>query len=391
MEALILDCEASGAVRNKGHPFDPRNKLCLIGVADAVHMGIYDIEYTEQPYGQSLLSIQSAINEAELIVGCNLKYDLHWLRRYGIILPAKLKIWDCQYAHFILTAQRQRYPSMNDMAIRYDLPMKPEKIKEYWDNDVDTDQIPLDELTAYLEHDLSTTEAIYQRQLQELEEAGLLPLFRLCMQDTLVLEEMEWNGMKYDKKKSLERAADLRGSISEIVSRLNELSGIAGVNWESPKQVSAVLYGGTIEKKIKVQEGVYKSGLKAGQPRYRNGVESINCVQLIKPAKGTELGSDDPPTQFSTEADVLRQLPAKGKGKEIITLLLELAKQYQLVGTYYEGIPQKFEEFGWEDGIIHHNLNQSVVVTGRLSSSNPNLQNQDKQVRECFITRYEDS
>ncbi len=392
---LILDCETSGAIRNKGHPFDPRNKLCLVGcLTHMVHSLpggkglIFDIEYGTTPYGQKIKSTQAFINNLPFIVGVNLKFDLHWLRRYGIILPDGLKIWDCQIAHFLLTAQRDRYPSMDDMARRYSLAQKPSKIKEYWDNGVDTDKIPLDELTEYLEHDLNTTEQIYFNQLQEITDAGLLPLMNLCCADLLVLEEMEWNGMKYDKKKSLSYAAEHRASVGEIVSRLNESCGVAGINWESPQQISCILYGGTIKRKIKIQDGFFKTGFKAGQPRYRQGIEDINCVRLVEPLDGTKLADE---RYYSTDADTLIQLKgkAKGKAKQILEDLLEIAKLYQLIGTYYEGIPKKFEELGWEDDTIHHSLNQAVAVTGRLSCSNPNLQNQDKNVKECFLTRYE--
>src|SRR5690606_31003592 len=138
--------EATGAQRNKGHPFDPRNKLCLLGLRKEGVSYPYKVEYDNDPYGEAITNCQRDISNAKLLVGINLKYDLHWIRRYGIILPEKLKVWDCQLAHFLLTAQRKDYPSMDDMAERYGLPMKPDKIKQYWENGFDTDQIPWKEL-----------------------------------------------------------------------------------------------------------------------------------------------------------------------------------------------------------------------------------------------------
>lgn len=85
---------------------------------------------------------------------------------------------------------------------------------------------------------------------------------------------------------------------------------------------------------------------------------------------------------------MLKGLKAKGKAKQIIDASLRLSELSKLRGTYYEGIPNKFEEYGWEDNLVHGQLNQCVAVTGRLSSSNPNLQNNPSESKECFVSRY---
>lgn len=390
MDGLILDTENSGAQRNKGHPFDPRNKMCLVGLGskNSGYVG-YRVEHGPAPYGESLAAIQKRVSTTDLLVGCNLKYDIHWIKRYGIRLPPGIKIWDCQLAHFLITAQQQDYPSMDDIALRYGLPIKPDKMKEYWAAGIDTDQIPFEELLDYNQnHDLVVTEQIYQRQVEEIEALGLGPLFRLSCSDLLVLEEMEFNGMKYNVELSLAKAKELRGEEEGILERLWDVIGDRGINWGSGDQLSTILYGGDLTFKERIPVGTYNSGSKAGQPRYSVVRRTVRFDRLVEPLRGSELKKQG---FFKTDEPTLLQLKAKGKAKRIIELVLELSRIQKLVGTYYEGIPKKFDKFGWEEGIIHHSLNQCVAVTGRLSCSNPNLQNNEKNTKECFITRWEES
>ena len=75
MTYLVLDVETTTS--NKGNPFDETNKLCYIGV----DRHCYPIEFTDSPYGDSLHAVQSSINNADLLVGFNIKFDLHWIRK----------------------------------------------------------------------------------------------------------------------------------------------------------------------------------------------------------------------------------------------------------------------------------------------------------------------
>jgi DNA polymerase-1 len=388
----IYDVECSGAQRNTGHPFDPRNKLCLAGLRQAGTSVAFQLEYGPEPYGEAIKEIQRILNTTTLLIGVNLKYDIHWGRRYGLKFHDKMKVWDCQLAHFLLTAQEADYPSMDDIARYYNLPIKPDKIKEYWTNGVDTDQIPWDELVDYNQnHDLVTTEAIYNHQVKAIEEAGLTRLMQLCCADLLVLEEMEYNGMKYDQEKSLEKAKELQKEVDRINEALWDICVDRRINFNSGDQLSVILYGGKLQFIRRVEEGQYQTGSRRGQPRFRVEREIREFPEIVKPLKGTELKkvSKLGNKLYKTDESTLLQLKAKGEAKRIIQLVLELSKIQTLIGTYYEGIPGQFEDFQWEDNLIHHNLNQCVAVTGRLSSSKPNLQNIEKHIKECFVTRYE--
>ena len=194
MKYLTLDVETN--ISNKGNPFDLTNKLMLVGLKDK---GIYDIEYSVDPYKELLDTIQNAVDEADVLVGFNIKFDLHWLQRYGIVFKDK-RIWDCQLVEFILRNQSQPYPSLNAVAEYYELGTKLDEVKEnYWKNDIDTDKVPLDILTDYLLQDLALTEKVMYEQIKELESRPELKrLISLHNQDLMVLQEMEFNGLNFE-------------------------------------------------------------------------------------------------------------------------------------------------------------------------------------------------
>ena len=136
---LVLDVETTTS--NKGNPFDQTNKLCYVGLKDNI---LFDIEHTDTPYKEKLEEIQKEIDKIETLVGFNIKFDLHWLKRYGIDFSTK-RIWDCQLVHFILSGQKDTYPSLNKVAKHYNLESKLDIVaEEYWKNDIDTTDIPAD-------------------------------------------------------------------------------------------------------------------------------------------------------------------------------------------------------------------------------------------------------
>lgn len=392
---LIIDTENSGAQRNKAHPFDQKNKLLLLGLRRSGCTSIFDIEYTESPYGDSLRTLGEFLGNADLLVGFNIKYDLHWLRRYlgpeasRRWLSGGIKIWDCQLAEFLLSNQTLQYPSLADTCLLRRVPLKKDTLKEYLGQGLDVSDIPLLELTEYLEGDLVSTEELFLKQVDLIREAGLWNLFRLQCQDLLVLADMEYNGMKYDLEKSKSLAQVCQVEEDELA---RSLSGLVDpeiaphINWNSGDHLSAILYGGRISFDVRHENGVYKSGRNVGKPRYR--IETIEYVfpQLVKPLQGSELKKDG---FYKTDIDTLKGIKAKGVAKQIVNTSLRLSELSKLRGTYYEGIPKKFDEYGWEDNLVHGQLNQCVAVTGRTSSSNPNGQNITSDVKECFVSRYQ--
>lgn len=382
MIVKALDTETT--IFNKGNAFDARNEVCFVGIGDK----LFDVQYTDHPYGETLHEIQKEIDEADLLLFINAKFDLHHLRKYGIDFAHK-KIWDCQLVDFMLEAQTTSYPSMNSMAEKYGLPLKDDKIAEYWKEGIDTKDIPLDELCAYLKHDLETTYKIYefQKELVEGRTKTFQRLVSLMNQDLIVLQDIEFNGFYFNEDACKEKAQELSATIDNLRMELHDYHSIEEFNTESGDHISALLYGGTIVIPSKVLVGVYKTGDRKGEDKYGWHDSSYSLPRLFNPLPRTELKKEG---YWATGEDVLKQLKSRDKAsKRVVEIILTLAKLEKIVGTYYNGLPKLRETMNWSKNMLHGNLNQVTARTGRLSSTKPNLQNLAGDAKSIFTTRYQ--
>jgi len=269
MKELVLDVETT--ISNKGNPFDETNSLCYVGLRSESNSVLHAIAYSSDPYGSNLLSIQRSIDDSGLLIGFNIKFDLHWIRRYGITFSNK-RIWDCQLVHFILSGQTASYPSLNGVAAHYGLGTKLDVVStEYWKNGIDTPNVPRDILEEYLQGDLDLTYQVYLKQLEEVQASSpqLQRLISLHNQDLLVLEEMEYNGLIFDEARSTELAEELTEQIRRLDVLLMDYHQTDDFNSNSTEHLSALLYGGTINLKRREVIGVFKTGTRAGQPKER--------------------------------------------------------------------------------------------------------------------------
>lgn len=156
-------------------------------------------------------------------------------------------------------------------------------------------------------------------------------------------------------------------------------------NWNSGDHLSAFLYGGNIVVESRIPIGTYKTGVKTGQPRYKVVEHKYELPAQFVPLKNSELKKEG---YYATDDKTLQQLKGTKSAKERLGLLDQRAKWEKLRGTYYEGFPKKIAEMGWSDNIIHSSLNQCSVVTGRLSSVQPNQQNMPPESKQLAISRY---
>lgn len=384
MKIVTFDCETTTFA--KGNPFSRRNKLCYVGIDSDDTYVAYDIEYSNNPYGHVLPAIKHTLESADLVVGFNLKFDLHWIKRYvpTIIFPSR--VWDCQLAHFILNAQRQPYPSLDEVLASHELPPKLDIVRtEYWDNGIDTPDVPESILEEYLAVDVERTKQVYEIQLQQFNEGdpALFALFRLQCVDLLTLQEMEFEGMWYDMEESSKLAVETENRIIDIDRCLSDIV-VEPCNWNSPQHISAALYGGSLSVDVRVPtERVLKDGtIKKGE---KWGTVTYNMPPLVKPVKNSEGLKDG---VWSVSEPILRSLRPTGKAKKLIELLLERSVLKKLLSTYYQGILEIFQKKDWEPSILHGQFNQCVAATGRLSSSNPNLQNFATTIKSLFKSRY---
>src|SRR3990167_4152355 len=387
MKYLIIDTESTGAQRpSKGSALDVRNRLCYIGICNSAQSSTFPIEYeVGKPYGNHLRRINDLVDSCQLLVFFNAKHDLHWLRRYGISINKP--IWDCQLAEFIINGQEKPFPSLDEVSKKYGSDGKIKTVEEeYYNKGKDTDEVPQEILERYLTADVAATLTSFQGQVEYLKDKPLLKrLIWLNCQDEIITEEMEWNGLKFDISVLGKQAGKLETHIIEIDKALYELIQDSRINWESPSQVNSVLYGGEITfDSLESYLFHYKDPRKQPVTKMRHVEQTVKLPRLCEPIPRSELPSGG----WSTTDKILRKLKGTATAKRVVELILDRRGTQTQIDRYFRGIPKKYIEMGWEDNIVHGQLHHVVAATGRLSSSNPNMQNLDERCRKYIQTRF---
>ena len=391
MTTLCFDVETNTV--NKGNPFTASGKL----VSYSAKLNNEPPKFSYFTSIDFLTDLKQKMQQAKWVVGFNLKFDLHWAARYGITVPDGVRIWDCQIAEFIISGQTQAYPSLDDCLAKYNLGKKDDKIKEYWDAGIDTEFIPPDELQFYNDLDVELTYKLYLKQ-QEIMSAKQKKLCLLMGLDLLVLQEMESNGVLLDIDLCKQKANETQTKLKEVTDKLLRYSPTPDINLDSGQQLSCLLYGGKFEIDVVTSEqAIYKSGAKKGQEYTKNSHQTVvyECPKLFEPLPNTEtklkkvMEDGEEITIYETNEDVLKQLKSTTpEAKMLIANLLERAELAKLNDTYYGKLPQLLERMEWGT-CIHGQYNQVVVATGRLSSSNPNMQNFSGEVDALLVSRYD--
>nr|ADI22388.1 DNA polymerase I - 3'-5' exonuclease and polymerase domains [uncultured Planctomycetales bacterium HF0500_02G17] len=301
-------------------------------------------------------------------LGHNLKYDILVLRRAGVELRGHVSTvgagdWpggDSMIASYLVDASRSSH-SMDALAMalleRRNIPISEligtgKKQKTF-------DTVPLDRATPYAAEDADVTLQLCQRLLPELQEMELGALFGgLEMPLVDVLAELEWNGIRVDPDELDRQRGRIEGRVKDLRNQIaDEAMGAVGREFDadSPKQLAGVLFN----KPDAADPGL---GLR-----------------VIKRGK----------TGPSTDAEVLEKLSQDASVKTPIPdLILEYRQLTKLVNTYLVNL---VEEIDPRTKRIHASFNQTVAATGRLSSSDPNLQNipirteLGREIRKAFV------
>ena len=375
---VTLDIECT--THAKGNAYSQQNKLVTI----QIKQGNKDpIVFSKDQFHEALPILEGA----SCIIAFNAKFDLAWVRHSLNFVPTV--VWDCQLAEFIFSGQTQKYPSLQGACEKYGMEGKIDVVKtEYWEKGIDTDAIPFEVLAEYGAQDVNVTWEVFLKQIQlfSTTEQLAFKLFRLQCNDLIVLQEMEHNGIRYDTQGSLGQSTELERQVQELERKLYEFTGGVPINFDSRDHVSCLLYGGTITEDVRVPIGVYKSGNKIGQPRYKIITNEHSLPRMVEPVKGSELKKDG---YYSTDEATLLTVKTSKTTKKVIECLLERTKIMKLKSTYLLGLPKTIDDMGWKYGMLHSNLNQCVAATGRLSSTKPNQQNLPKEAKRFCVSRYD--
>lgn len=218
MNILALDTETPKFDKKEpwkgGVHGDPRPPVCW----SAANSG-ESYAHKWEEYGAK--AVQAQVDWADLMVFFNGKHDVGYLRREGVDF-SKVKVYDVQLGEFVLGRQLNKFPSLADTCLKYQLPTKLDVVKtEYWDKGIDTDAIPWDTLSEYAAHDASITLACYHEQQKHLTDAQKM-LVSLMSQDMMILQEMEATGITFDEELCEKRSGEIESEISSLFLELEK-------------------------------------------------------------------------------------------------------------------------------------------------------------------------
>ena len=339
-EILSLDTETTST-----NPIEAE----LVGLSFSVEetKAFYVPVPADRAEAQKIVDIFKKVYESPNImkVGQNLKYDLEVLANYGVRLAGPM--WDTMLAHYLLQPElRHNMDYMAEALLDYKTVHIDELIGPKGKGQRSMRDLSPTEVYEYACEDADITLRLKNVLEPKMKEAGVESLFYdIEMPLMPVLAEMEMNGVCLDTDALAETSKIFTERMLQLEQEIYTLAG-ESFNISSPKQVGDILFG-----KMKIVE---------------------------KPKK-TKTG------QFVTSEEVLMQLRSKSP---MIAKILDYRGLKKLLGTYVDALPKLINP---RTGHIHTSFNQAVTATGRLSSSDPNLQNipvrgeDGKEIRKCFV------
>ena len=321
----------------------------LVGLSFSVeeHKAFYVPIPSEREEAERIVAIFKPVYENERIlkVGQNIKYDIEVLRHYGVEVRGRL--FDTMIAHYLLQPElRHNMDYMAEVYLNYKTIRIEELIGPKGKQQANMRDLPPGEIYEYAAEDADITLRLKNVLEPKLKEVNAERLFRdIEMPLVNVLADMELAGVRLDTKALQETSLGLGKRLEELEQRIYQQAGHS-FNIASPKQVGNVLF---------------------------------DEMKLVEKPRKTKKG------QFVTSEEVLQQLRGKAP---IVADILDYRGLRKLLSTYIEALPKLVNP---RTGHIHTSFNQTVTATGRLSSSDPNLQNipvrddDGKEIRRCFI------
>jgi DNA polymerase-1 len=284
-------------------------------------------------------------NEEVEKIGQNMKFDLLVLANYGVEIKGRL--FDTMIAHYLLQPElRHNMDYLAEIMLSYKTIHIDELIGSKGKNQLTMRQVALEKITDYAAEDADITFRLKQQLEPKIKEAGLESLlFDIEMPLMRVLAEMEQNGVLLDDIALKQSSEILTSDMLNIEKEVHSMAGME-FNISSAKQVGEVLF---------------------------------DRLKIVEKAKKTKTG------QYSTNEEILEALRGK---HPVVEKILEYRGLKKLLSTYIDALPALINP---KTGKVHTSFNQAVAATGRLSSSNPNLQNipirdeQGKEIRKAFI------
>ena len=283
-------------------------------------------------------------------IGQNIKFDLMVLRRLGITIRGRM--YDTMILHYLLDPESRH--NMNALAEKY-LNYKPIEIETLigkGSKQLTMDLVNVERVKEYAAEDADVTLQLKQALYPMIEQIGLQHLYFEIEEPMIaVLADIEMAGVRIDSEALAVYAVELNRKLAELEAAIRTEAGEPNLNINSARQLGEVLFG-----KMRIAEKPKMTKTK----------------------------------QFCTDEDYLQSFARRHR---IVDLILEYRGVKKLLSTYVEALPQLVNR---TTGRIHTSFNQAVTATGRLSSTNPNLQNipvrddMGRRIRKAFIPSDDD-
>jgi DNA polymerase-1 len=321
----------------------------LVGMSFAVEEGeayFLPVQENKEETQKTIDLFKEILEDKSILkIGQNIKYDMNVLKKYKVRMDGPM--FDTLLAHYLINPEYRH--NLNYLAETY-LNYQPVHIEELigpkGKNQLNMRQVPLNLLVDYASEDADVTlklKNIFEKLVEQNNFSDLL--YQIEMPLVSVLADMEESGVRLDIPALKESSVVLSKQLKNIEIEVFEMAG-KEFNISSPKMVGEILF---------------------------------DQLKIVENSKKTKSG------QYTTSEDVLENLKSK---HPIVEKILEYRKVKKLLTTYIDALPALINP---NDGKVHTTYNQATTATGRLSSTNPNLQNipikdeDGKEIRKAFI------
>jgi DNA polymerase I-like protein with 3'-5' exonuclease and polymerase domains len=463
---LVLDLETTVEFREDGtkdnSPFNPDNKVVSAHwrfivdgkVGPASNLVFH---HNEKSVPDSPTSLRDAIEQADVLVAHNAKYDIMYLAEIGMPIPEQ--VYCTMIGEYILARGQRVELSLKAVADKRRVTLKKgELIDEMFAKKIGFEAMPLATVLEYADADVLSCAEVYLSQIAEFdqdENKGLLPVSTLMNEMLMFLVEIERNGVKIDMDilnqveiDYLAEKEELEKTLSDII---RDVMGDTPINLQSGADMSKVIYSREVVDK-KLHKETFNIGLDhRGKPMMRPRMTPSAFAQAVrtttkkvmrtvayhcdackgsgkyfklkkdgKPWKnsstcpecegrgyvlmenGKVAGLKLSPTSvedvgingFNADKATIKKLIYQAETKHNLQAIqfLNAMSRLNAVDTYLNSFVRGIQRYTRPDGLLHAQFNQTTTRTGRLSSSNPNFQNQPKghkfPVRKAVVSRF---
>ena len=431
-------------------PFHPDNILVSVGINDEY----YFTNHSERIDDGCYHKIQSILDKSTLLIGHNIKFDLMWLLEAGFKYNGR--VYDTMLGEYILNRGIRKSLTLEMCCRRRKIGSKDNRIKEFTDRGISFENIPADIVEEYGRIDVEITKRLFNSQMQDFrlpKNKDLLMTAKMMNEFLVVLSDMEINGININLDELNKVEKEYRAEFAYLKQKIDKIvykqMGDTKINLSSPEQLSWLIYSikpkdkkewakifnvgidkntgknkkrpqysriqfrnlvadntETIYRTVASQcltcsgKGVVRKIKKDGSP-YKNYSKCSDCDGdgYIYSAIAKIAGFRQRPRNvydiaesgFRTDRITLNKIASEAEGefKEFIDAIV----RHNAVDTYLNTFVEGLKNFTNEKGFLHPKFMQAITATGRLSSRDPNFQNQPRgktfPIRKVVTSRFD--